>query len=101
LSCAAEQFALAAKWNPQLEEIHFNWGLACYKAELYQQAIPPLEHAVELCRAIPAPSLLDVPAAHLGYAYALAGRLPEGIALLEEAVADPEAGEQQLKMPVG
>ena len=30
-------------------------------------------------------------AAHLGYAYALVGRLPEGVALLEEAVADPAA----------
>jgi tetratricopeptide (TPR) repeat protein len=40
---AAEQFALAAKWNPQLEQINFNWGLACYKAELYKQAISPLE----------------------------------------------------------
>src|SRR5262245_33755958 len=33
---AAEQFALGARWNPQLKEIHFNWGLACYKAELYE-----------------------------------------------------------------
>src|SRR5215471_14589478 len=40
---AAEQFGLAAKWNPQLEHINFNWGLAAYKAELYKQAIPPLE----------------------------------------------------------
>jgi tetratricopeptide (TPR) repeat protein len=40
---AAEQFARAAKWNPQLEQINFNWGLACYKAELYKQAISPLE----------------------------------------------------------
>ena len=44
---AAEQFAAAARWNPRLEEIHFNWGLACYKAELYQQAIPPLESRAE------------------------------------------------------
>ena len=40
---AAAQFALAAKWNPQLEDINFNWGLACFKAELYSDAIPPLE----------------------------------------------------------
>src|SRR5256885_5945850 len=25
---AAEQFALAAGWNPQLQDINFNWGLA-------------------------------------------------------------------------
>jgi len=35
--------------------------------------------------------LLDITAAHLGYAYALSGRLPEGVTLLEEALADPEA----------
>ena len=40
---AAEQFGLAAKWNPQLEHINFNWGLAAFKADLYKQAIPPLE----------------------------------------------------------
>ena len=40
---AAEQFAQAAGWDPQLPDISFNWGLACYKAELYKQAIPPLE----------------------------------------------------------
>jgi len=45
---AAEQFALAARWNPQLEDIRFNWGLACYKAELYQQAIPPLESELKI-----------------------------------------------------
>jgi tetratricopeptide (TPR) repeat protein len=53
--------------------------------------VPPLERSVELCRATPAPALLDVCAAHLGYAYALSGHLPEGVALLEEAVADPGA----------
>ena len=45
---AAEQFALAARWNSRLEEIHFNWGLACYKAESYQQAIPPLESELKI-----------------------------------------------------
>jgi len=33
----------------------------------------------------------DVAASHLGYAYALSGRLPEGMALMEEALADPAA----------
>ena len=55
------------------------------------QAIPPLERAVELCRVTPVPVLFDISAAHLGYAYALSGRLPEGVALLEEALADPAA----------
>jgi tetratricopeptide (TPR) repeat protein len=43
---AAEQFALAAKWNPQLDGVNFNRGLASYKAELYKDAIPPLEKEV-------------------------------------------------------
>jgi tetratricopeptide (TPR) repeat protein len=54
------------------------------------EAMPPLERSVELCRVTPAPALFDVSAAWLGYAYALSGRLPEGVALLE-AVADPGA----------
>ena len=45
---AAEQFAQAAKRDPQLTEISFNWGLACYKAELYKQAIPPLESELKM-----------------------------------------------------
>src|SRR6266545_4085796 len=45
---AAEKFALAAEWNPQLEDIRFNWGLACYKAEMYQEAIPPLESELKV-----------------------------------------------------
>jgi tetratricopeptide (TPR) repeat protein len=52
-------------------------------------AIPPLERAVELCRVTPTPYLFDVTTGHLGYAYALSGRLPEGQALLEEALAAP------------
>ena len=35
--------------------------------------------------------LFVIAAAHLGYAYALSGRLPEGVMLIEEALADPEA----------
>lgn len=45
---AAEQFAQAAQRDPQLKEINFNWGLACYKAELYKQAIPPLESELKM-----------------------------------------------------
>ncbi|HSF02570.1 MAG TPA: hypothetical protein VLA62_06150, partial [Solirubrobacterales bacterium] len=64
-------------------------GLVSLRRGDLMQAIPPLERSVELCRVIPVPVLLDVSAAHLGYAYALSGRLPEGVALLEEALSDP------------
>ncbi len=40
---AAEQFQLAAEWDPQLDGLQFNLGLARYKAELYKDAVPPLE----------------------------------------------------------
>ncbi len=40
---ATEQFALAAKSDSQLEGLNFNWGLAAFKAELYKDAISPLE----------------------------------------------------------
>ena len=40
---ATEQFALAAKWDSQLEGLNFNWGLAAFKAELYKEATGPLE----------------------------------------------------------
>jgi tetratricopeptide (TPR) repeat protein len=66
-------------------------GLVFLRRGDLTQAIPPLERSVELCRVSPAPYLLHVSAAWLGYAYALSGRLPEGVALLEEAVADPAA----------
>src|SRR5580704_10507880 len=47
-SGAAQQFALAAKWNPDLERINFNWGLAAYKAGAFKDAISPLEKQLSL-----------------------------------------------------
>ena len=44
---AAEQFRLAGKWDPQLEGLNFNLGLALYKAELYEEAIAPLAKRIE------------------------------------------------------
>jgi tetratricopeptide (TPR) repeat protein len=64
-------------------------GLVSLRRGDVEPALPPLERAVELCRVIPVPVFFDLSAAHLGYAYALSGRLREGVALLEEAVVDP------------
>jgi len=78
---AAEQFTLAARWNPQLEEIHFNWGLACYKAELYQQAIPPLESELKINPAsLPAKQLLAT-------SYFMTDDYPKASALLADVVS--------------
>ena len=40
---AAEFFKQAAAWKPDLAGLDRNWALASYKAELYSEAIPPLE----------------------------------------------------------
>jgi tetratricopeptide (TPR) repeat protein len=66
-------------------------GFVFHRRGAIPQAIPPLERAVELCRVAQMWILFDVTTAHLGYAYALSGRLEEGVALMEEALADPEA----------
>jgi tetratricopeptide (TPR) repeat protein len=44
---AAEQFRLAAKWNPQQEDIDYNLGLAYFRSESYKDAVPPLETEVK------------------------------------------------------
>ncbi len=44
---AAEQFRLAANWNPQQEDVDYNLGLAYFRAESYQDALPPLETEVK------------------------------------------------------
>jgi tetratricopeptide (TPR) repeat protein len=66
-------------------------GFASLRRGAVPQAIPPLERAVELSRPAEVRLLFDIAAAHLGYVYALSGRLPEGVILIEEALADPEA----------
>lgn len=40
---AAEFFKQAAAWRPDLPGLDRNWGLASYRAELYSEAVPPLE----------------------------------------------------------
>jgi tetratricopeptide (TPR) repeat protein len=66
-------------------------GFVSLRRGAIPQAIPLLERAVELCRLAQVRYLFDITAAHLGYAYALSDRLPEGVILMEEAFADPAA----------
>jgi tetratricopeptide (TPR) repeat protein len=40
---AAELFKQAHAWNPALPGLDRNWGFAAYRAELYSEAVPPLE----------------------------------------------------------
>lgn len=44
---AAEQFKLAAKWNPQQEGLDYNWGLAYFKSEQYKEAVGPFENELK------------------------------------------------------
>lgn len=45
-AAAATQFALAARWDPALEGIDFNLGLAAYRAGRYADAVAPLDREV-------------------------------------------------------
>ena len=40
---ASNYFKQAAAWKPGLPGLDRNWGLASYRAELYSEAVPPLE----------------------------------------------------------
>jgi tetratricopeptide (TPR) repeat protein len=40
---AAEYFKQAYAWNPALPSLDRNWGFATYRAEMYSEAVPPLE----------------------------------------------------------
>jgi tetratricopeptide (TPR) repeat protein len=70
---------------------HRSLGLIALPRGDAARAIPPLERAVDACRVAQVRLPFDIVAGHLGYAYARSGRLPEGLALMEEALADPAA----------
>jgi tetratricopeptide (TPR) repeat protein len=44
---AAEFFKQAATWKPDLPGLDRNWGFACFRAELYAEAVPPLERRLK------------------------------------------------------
>jgi tetratricopeptide (TPR) repeat protein len=44
---AADEFAEAAHWNPDIEALDRNWGLAAFRAERYEQAIGPLQRQLQ------------------------------------------------------
>jgi tetratricopeptide (TPR) repeat protein len=78
---AAEQFRLAARWDPHLEGLNFNLGLACYKAELYKEAVSPLENELKDHPANDAAKQL------LGLSYFMTDNYSQASALLTEVVA--------------
>jgi len=44
---AAEFFRQASAWQPDLPGLDRNWGLASFRAELYQEAVTPLERQIK------------------------------------------------------
>jgi len=44
---AAEDFRKAGEWNPSLETLDRNWGMAAFYAKNYQEAVPPLTRQLE------------------------------------------------------
>ncbi len=47
LTAAAVEFRLAKKWNPQQAGLDYNLGLAYFRAELYREALAPLESEIK------------------------------------------------------
>jgi tetratricopeptide (TPR) repeat protein len=92
MACSEEAIRIAREVDQpsSLVFAYRSLGFVSLRRGAISQAIPPLERAVDLCRTAEARLIFDITAAHLGYAYALSGRLPEGVTLMEEALADPE-----------
>lgn len=44
---AAELFKQASAWQPDLPGLDRNWGLASFRAELYREAVPPLDRQLK------------------------------------------------------
>lgn len=89
----AEAFAQPFSLARTLNDLGY---LYCVRGS-HNQAIPLLERALAIWREWNFLIVSPVTAGLLGYAYALAGRLPEGLALLQDAEAKGESLE--LKWP--
>jgi tetratricopeptide (TPR) repeat protein len=97
---AAEQFAMAVKWNPEQEGLDYNLGLAYYKSQLYDRAIPPLENELKTHpENRPARLLLGMSRYDLGKALLQRGDTKGAIDNLERAAKlDPEKPDFHLQL---
>jgi tetratricopeptide (TPR) repeat protein len=73
---AAEEFSQAAKWDSTIPSLDRNWGLAAFRAERYDQAVPPLER--QLRRTPDDLSIREM----LGLCYYMGDRFKESAATL-------------------
>jgi tetratricopeptide (TPR) repeat protein len=80
---AAELFKQASLWKPDLAGLDRNWGLASFRAELYQQAIPALERQI---KAHPEDSLVRQV---LGLSYAMLENDPKVVEVLQPLMERP------------
>jgi tetratricopeptide (TPR) repeat protein len=46
-AAAAEDFRKAGEWNPSLETLDRNWGMAAFYAKSYPEAVPPLTRQLQ------------------------------------------------------
>jgi len=97
---AAEEFAMAVKWNPEQEGLDYNLGLAYYKSQLYDRAIPPLENELKTHpENSPARLLLGMSRYDLGKALLQRGDTKGAIDNLERAAKlDPEKPDFHLQL---
>ncbi len=97
---AAEEFAMAVKWNPEQEGLDYNLGLAYYKSQLYDRAIPPLENELKTHpENRPARLLLGMSRYDLGKALLQRGDTKGAIDNLERAAKlDPEKPDFHLQL---
>jgi class 3 adenylate cyclase/tetratricopeptide (TPR) repeat protein len=91
----AARIAEAADHPYSLGVASYGVGGLCLRKGDLPMAIAALERGLDLCQVGKPPALLVVTAIHLGYAYALAGRIAEALPLLEQAV------EQSASMQMG
>ena len=80
---AAEFFRQAAKWKPDLAGLDRNWGLASFRAELYQDAVPPLERQI---KAHPEDSFVRQ---ILGLSYSMSENYPKVVDVLQPLLGHP------------
>ncbi len=91
---------MAVKWNPEQEGLDYNLGLAYYKAQMYDRAIPPLESELKTHpENNPARLLLGMSRYDLGKALLQRGDTKGAINNLEKAAKlDPEKPDFHLQL---
>ncbi|HTD23491.1 MAG TPA: tetratricopeptide repeat protein [Terriglobales bacterium] len=80
---AAEFFRQASAWEPDLPGLDRNWGLASFRAELYQEAVPPLDRQL---KAHPDDSLIRQV---LGLSYSMLENYPKVVDVLHPLLENP------------